>query len=44
MLIFHEESMIDTGVRNDLSYLFISISVYQHISKKDESHESYFLP
>ena len=27
MLIFHEESMIDTGVRNDLSYLFISIPV-----------------
>ena len=28
MLIFHEESMIDTGVRNDLSYLFISITEY----------------
>ena len=41
MLIFHEESMIDTGVRNDISYLFIRIPAY---SKKNESHESYFLP
>ena len=40
MLIFHEESMIAEFGMIYHTYL----SVYQHISKKDESHESYFLP